>query len=85
MIRAHVNVTLKPDVSDPQGNAVSQALASLGVRGVRKVRVGRCFDIEMEGDDTAAARDEVARMCDQLLANTVIERFDIQVEAVSGK
>jgi phosphoribosylformylglycinamidine synthase len=80
MIRAHVNVTLKEDVMDPQGNAVGQALTSLGHPGVRKVRVGRCFDLLLEGDDPAAAREQVARMCDQLLANVVIERFDIHVE-----
>jgi phosphoribosylformylglycinamidine synthase subunit PurS len=80
MIRAHVNVTLKEDVMDPQGNAVGQALSSLGHPGVKKVRVGRCFDLLLDGDDPAAAQDQVKRMCEQLLANTVIERFDIRVE-----
>jgi phosphoribosylformylglycinamidine synthase len=82
MIRAHVTVSLKEDVMDPQGNAIAQALASLGHKAVRQVRAGRYFDLTLEGDDPDAARAEVAKMCEQLLANTVIERYDISVERI---
>lgn len=79
MIRAHVNVVLKDDVMDPQGVAVSQALTSLGHGEVRRVRVGRCFDLTLEGDDKEAARETVRRMCEELLANTVVERYEIEI------
>ena len=81
MIRVHVNVSLKSDVMDPQGNAVGRALETLGYPQVRQVRVGRCFDLRMEGSDLEAAREQVEKMCEQLLANTVIEKYDIQMEA----
>lgn len=80
MIRVHVNVSLKSDVMDPQGNAVGKALETLGYPQVRQVRVGRCFDLRMEGTDMEAAREQVVKMCEQLLANTVIEKYDIQME-----
>lgn len=80
MIRAQITVTLKDDVMDPQGQAVGQALGSLGFGGVESVRVGRHFDLMLEGDDVEAARKNLAEMCDKLLANTVIERYDINLE-----
>ncbi len=79
MIRAHVKVFLKDDVMDPQGAAVGQALASLGHDQVRRVRVGRCFDLTLDGDDKEAARERIAAMCEALLANTVIERYEIEI------
>ncbi len=82
MIRAFINVSLKEDVMDPQGNAVGQALLNLGHKSVRKVRVGRYFEVLLEGDDLETAREDVRRMCEELLANMVIERYRITVEAV---
>lgn len=78
MIRATVKVMLKDDVMDPQGTAVAQALASLGHTGVKRVRVGRAFDLTLEADNADTARAEVRGMCESLLANTVIERYDIE-------
>lgn len=83
MIRVLVDVALKDDVMDPQGKAVGEALTSLGHATVRRVRVGRFFDLLIEGDDPEAAREQARRMCDALLANTVIERFDIRTERVA--
>ena len=80
MIRVLVDVALKDDVMDPQGKAVGEALASLGHATVRRVRVGRFFDLMIEGDDPEEARAAAKGMCEALLANTVIERFDIRVE-----
>jgi phosphoribosylformylglycinamidine synthase subunit PurS len=81
LIRAHVMVSLKEDVMDPQGNAVAQALESLGHRNLRRVRVGRYFDLAIEGDDADAARAEINQMCEQLLANTVIEKYAVHLES----
>jgi len=83
MIKARVVVFLKADVMDPQGEAVSQALGSLGHQGVRKVRVGRAFDLELEGSNTQDAEQEVRKMCESLLANMVIEKYEIQIGATA--
>jgi len=82
MIRAHVNVFLKPDVMDPQGKALGEALLSLGHKSIRQVRVGRYFDVVIEGDDPEQARTELERICDELLANTVIENYEIRIDSV---
>lgn len=84
MIKARVVVFLKADVMDPQGVAVGQALESLGHRGVKKVRVGRAFDLEIEGHDTDHAESEVRQMCESLLANMVIEKYEITMERAEG-
>lgn len=84
MIKARVVVFLKADVMDPQGMAVGQALESLGHRGVKKVRVGRAFDLDIDGDDATTAEIEVKGMCESLLANMVIEKYEITVEQAEG-
>ena len=68
-----VIVALKPVVNDPQGLVVRDSLHRLGFAGVRKVRVGKYIELEVEADDEATARDQVEQMCEQLLRNTVIE------------
>ncbi|GAB5376609.1 MAG: phosphoribosylformylglycinamidine synthase subunit PurS [Acuticoccus sp.] len=78
MIKARVTVTLKPGVLDPQGKAIEGALASLGF-GEVAARQGKVIDLELAGDDRAAAEAEVARMCEELLANTVVERYQIAI------
>jgi phosphoribosylformylglycinamidine synthase len=78
-MKARVTVTLKAGVLDPQGQAISGALRGLGFGGVGGVRQGKIFDIELEGDDAAAARQTLAGMCEKLLANTVIENYAIEI------
>lgn len=79
-MNARVTVRLKQDVMDPQGAAVLAALHSLGHAGVSGVRVGRHFDIELAPGLTAeAAQSVLATMADQLLANPVIEDFEVQL------
>jgi len=82
-LRAQIQVTLKPGVLDPQGVAVRQALASLGFDEVTDVRVGRYLDLHLAAPDEETARRRVAAMCDTLLANPVIERYDFAL-AVEG-
>ncbi len=79
-MKAHVHVTLKPGVLDPQGAAIGQALGTSGFEGVSSVRQGKVFEIEMEGTDRATAEARVDEMCRTLLANTVIENYDIRIE-----
>lgn len=76
---ARIQVTLKPTVNDPQGNAVLGSLRSLGFDGVRNVRVGKFLTLEVDADDEQAAREQVDAMCAQLLANPVIEAYEAEV------
>lgn len=78
-MRARVYVTLKPSVFDPQGRVVAEALHSLGYGDVRDVRQGKYFEVEIDGDDRAAAEARVGEMAATLLANTVIESYRVEV------
>ncbi len=73
-----VHVTLKPVVNDPQGLAVRDALHHLGYAGVAGVRVGKVVDLELEAPDAAAATAQAEEMARRLLANPVIEQFDLE-------
>jgi phosphoribosylformylglycinamidine synthase PurS subunit len=75
--RVVVDVMLKPEILDPQGEAVANALPRLGVSGVESVRIGKRIEIEFAGDADLAAAREIA---DKLLANPVIEDFTVRVE-----
>jgi phosphoribosylformylglycinamidine synthase len=76
-MKAKVTVTLKSGVLDPQGKAIEGALKSLGVSGIASVRQGKVFDIEIEGGDRAAAEARLREAAEKLLANTVIENYDV--------
>jgi phosphoribosylformylglycinamidine synthase subunit PurS len=80
--RVVVDVMLKPEILDPQGQAVANALPRLGVTGVESVRIGKRIEIEFAGaDDDGGARLAQAReIADKLLANPVIEDFTLRVE-----
>ncbi len=78
-MKARVHVMLKTGVLDPQGEAVRHALGSLGFEGVEGVRQGKVIELELAETDPAKAEAEVARMCETLLANTVIERYDVEL------
>ena len=74
-----VNVRLKQGVLDPQGKAVLHALASLGFSGVGDVRVAKQIVLELDGEDRDKIYADVAKMCDEILANTVIEDYEIVI------
>jgi phosphoribosylformylglycinamidine synthase len=78
---AVVNVYLKQGVLDPQGKAAHHALDSLGFEGVKDVRIGKQIVLELESKDEAKAKEEVTQMCETLLANTVIEDYNIEIRA----
>lgn len=80
---AHVNVMLRPVINDPQGLAVKDGLHSLGFEGVSTVRVGKRIDITLDADTADAAESQVREMCRQLLANPVIEDFEVGVTEVT--
>jgi phosphoribosylformylglycinamidine synthase PurS subunit len=78
-MKARVTVTLKPGVLDPQGQAIVGSLHSLGFDGVGAVRQGKVFDVELAGNDAAAAKLTLGSICQRLLANTVIENYTIEI------
>jgi phosphoribosylformylglycinamidine synthase PurS subunit len=77
--RVVVDVMPKPEILDPQGKAVQGALPRLGFTGVSEVRQGKRFEIELEGEATAARLAEVRQMAETLLSNPVIEDYSVRV------
>ena len=80
MARVIVDVMPKPEILDPQGKAVTGALRRLGFTGLQ-VRQGKRFEIEVDGDVTPERLDDIRRAAETLLANTVIETFDVRADA----
>jgi phosphoribosylformylglycinamidine synthase subunit PurS len=78
-VRATILVRPKPGILDPQGEAVQSSLRQLGFR-VDDARVGRVIDLELDDGDAAAARAELERACEQLLANPLIESYEIALD-----
>lgn len=82
MARVVVDVMLKPEILDPQGQAVANALPRLGVNDVASVRIGRRVEIEFAGEASEALAERAREIADKLLANPVIEDYQIKVEDV---
>ncbi|MEB3173241.1 MAG: phosphoribosylformylglycinamidine synthase subunit PurS [Cyanobacteriota bacterium] len=83
LYRARVQVSLRPSVLDPAGEATRAAAARLGVSGVTRLRIGRSVDVELDAPDAETARSQLELLSDRLLANPVIE--DWQLSIASGE
>ena len=83
-VRARVTVFPRPEVLDPQGKAIGEALARLGFGNVREVRAGKSFDVELAGVDTAEAEALLTEMSEKLLANPIVEDFAIELGKSAG-
>jgi phosphoribosylformylglycinamidine synthase PurS subunit len=79
MAHARVIVRLKPEVLDPQGDAVRRALERLGFEGLKGVRIGKIIEIETSGEPTAELKARLSKMADELLANPVTEDYEVLV------
>ena len=79
-MQARIHITLKSGVLDPQGKAVQHALEALGFSSVEEVRQGKVIDLELADTDRQLAETELAKMCETLLANTVIEDYEIEID-----
>jgi phosphoribosylformylglycinamidine synthase PurS subunit len=77
-MKARVVVTLKKSVLDPQGQAVSRALGTLGFSEVKDVRLGKIIELDLDAKDAGEARKRVEQMCEKLLANMVIEEYRVE-------
>jgi phosphoribosylformylglycinamidine synthase subunit PurS len=79
-MKARIHVRLKDGVLDPQGAAIGRALAQLGFGGVGEVRQGKLIELELAETDRATAKRQLQAMCEQLLANPVIETYAVSLE-----
>ena len=75
-MKVRIFVTLKDGVLDPQGKAIHHALESLDFSGVNDVRAGKLIELDV---DASVSRADIEKMCDKLLANTVIENYEIEI------
>lgn len=82
--RANLYITLRPSVLDPAGTAVQSGLAQLGYRNVEQVRIGKYIEVTLAADSEQDAKDQVDRMCHQLLANPVIENYRFELSPLSS-
>ena len=80
-MKARVFVTLKNGVLDPQGKAIGHALNGLGIGSVGEVRQGKVIELDLSETDAAKAKASLKDMCEKLLANTVIEKYEIEIRS----
>lgn len=79
-MKARIKIVLKPGVLDPQGKATEHALSALGFSGVKDVRQGKYIEVTLAETDAAKAEAQVEKMCQDLLANMVIENYAFELE-----
>ncbi len=79
-MKARIKITLKNGVLDPQGKAIGHALHQLGYDSLGEVRQGKYIELDIAETDPAKARHAVEEMCERVLANTVIENYDIELD-----
>ena len=81
-MKVRIFITLKAGVLDPQGRAIHHALESLDFSGVNDVRAGKLIELDV---DPSTSREDLQQMCDKLLANTVIENYEIELAATQAE
>ncbi len=79
LFHARVQVSLRPSVLDPAGEATRAAAGRLGVEGVRRLRIGKAIEVDLEAADAESARAQLALLSDRLLANPVIEDWTLDL------
>ncbi|MEE2703907.1 MAG: phosphoribosylformylglycinamidine synthase subunit PurS [Myxococcota bacterium] len=79
-MKVRILISPRPGILDPEGSAVAQALSELGYTEVTEVRAGRVIRLELDADDPEQARLRAVEMCEKLLANPVIEIYEIEIE-----
>ena len=78
-MKARIQIMLKNGVLDPQGEAIKHALNNIGFESVTGVRQGKVIELDIEGSDKRQVRSQIENMCNKMLANTVIENFEIEL------
>ena len=80
MAKVRINLTLKDGVLDPQGKTVNNALAKMGYKGIKNVRIGKYIEMEAGNGDKEKLKKQVDEICDKLLANPNIEKYTFKIE-----
>lgn len=78
-MRVRVSIDRRAEIADPEGTTVLRALHELGFEEVTEVRMNRVIDLEVEGNDPAEVTERAAEMCRQILANPVLEDFEVEI------
>ena len=78
-MKARIKIMLKKGVLDPQGEAIKHALNNFGFESVTGVWQGKVIELDIEGSDKCQVRSQIESMCNKMLANTVIENFEIEL------
>lgn len=84
-VRARVHVFPRPEILDPQGKAIGEALGRLGFDNVREVRAGKSFDVVLQDVDAARAEGLLGEIAEKLLANPIVEDFSIELLPSAGE
>ena len=82
MLIAKIHITLKEEVSDPQGMTVKGSLSRIGINNIYSVRIGKYIEVSLDTDSLKDAEDHVKTMCEELLANPVIEQYTFEIKNV---
>ena len=82
--KAHIEVTSRPGVLDPEAKAVKEALERLGFAGLGDTHVGKLIEVDLEAAGTGEAEGMVERMCTELLAHPVVEQYTYRLEPLEG-
>lgn len=82
--QAQIHVTLRPSVLDPAGTAICAGLHHMGFETVEQVRIGKYIEVTLTAENEVSARQQLDQMCDQLLANPVIENYRIELQSPSA-
>jgi len=80
LFKARVQVSLRPSVLDPAGEATRAAAARLGVGGIQRLRIGKAIEVDLEAPDRTTAQAQLELLSDRLLANPVIENWTLEIE-----
>jgi phosphoribosylformylglycinamidine synthase subunit PurS len=81
--QAQIYVTLRPSVLDPAGTAVQSGLAHMGYTNVEQIRIGKYVELSLTAESESASRSQLEKICDQLLANPVIENYRIELQSLA--
>lgn len=84
VFRARVQVSLRPSVLDPAGEATRAAAGRLGVTGISRLRIGKAIEVELDAADEQTARQQLELLSDRLLANPVIENWSLELAAAAS-
>jgi phosphoribosylformylglycinamidine synthase len=80
-VKVTVTINRRPQIADPEGTTVKRALQDLGYTETREVRMDRVIHLDVDGDDPDTVRSRVEEMCKQVLANPVLEDYEVEIEA----